>query len=60
MAGVVLDQAYLPFPDLVQVSAVFVSVYCRLVGRGSALKSLDSQTPGEWINFTPSQHDACD
>ena len=25
MAGVVLDQAYLPFPDLVQVSAVFVS-----------------------------------
>ena len=27
VAGVVLDQAYLPFPDLVQVSAVFVSVY---------------------------------
>ena len=59
MAGVVLDQAYLPFPDL-GFRMSLCQFICRLVGRGSALKSLDSQTPGERINFTPSQHDACD
>ena len=36
-----------------------VSLFVGWLG-GSALKSLDSQTPGEQINFTPSQHDACD